>query len=81
MKAKCSKCLTEDEICDARTEGANVYQFCKLCAIVLKNDVRTMNLEGSFLEDDFGDFPASEEEKYMINARIRRAQRKSVWKV
>jgi hypothetical protein len=79
MKAKCSKCLTVDEIHESRTEGENFYHFCKLCATVLKKDHRTMNLGWCFLADNFGDFPASEVEKNMINARIRRAKGESVW--
>lgn len=70
-----------DEIHETRTEGENVYNFCKICAIILKNDHRTMNLEHCFLESDFGDFPISDEEKYMINARIRRANGISAWAV
>lgn len=79
MKTKCSKCGTEDRMYESRTEGEHFYHFCKLCATVLKNDHRTMNLEHCFLREDFGDFPASEEEKLMINARIRRSRSESFW--
>jgi hypothetical protein len=79
MKAKCSKCKTKDEIFDQIIEGGETYQFCKICSFVLSKSDKSGNLKSGFLQEDFGEFPVSEIDKNIINARIDRASGKRKW--
>lgn len=81
MRKKCSKCKTVATIAEMRTEGGRLHKFCKICSLALANDDRTMNLDQHFLQDDFGDFPISEVQKDIINARKARAEGKSPWRL
>ena len=80
MKLTCSKCLTDNPIFAVRSEHGETYQFCHLCDAALMQDERTGNIKYGFMRDDFGDFPISEEDRNMINARIVRAKGESPWK-
>jgi hypothetical protein len=72
---KCTKCKSSLEGGSTVTEWGKVYQFCKLCSIVLEGSDRGGRVE-AFLDDKLD---ISRISQSMIDARLRRAQGQSLW--
>lgn len=79
MKKKCSKCKTVDHVIDQVIEFGEIYNFCKICSVILSKNRNTGQLKNGFLMEDFGKFPVTDVEKNIINARIDRASGKLKW--
>ena len=74
-KSGCAKCRSALQDGSVRVEGGIAYQFCKFCTCLL-NEKPTGNIVHAFLNDYID---LTDVERSMLEARMRRANGKSVW--
>jgi hypothetical protein len=74
----CSKCLTP---CDDPIKYTDLHECWNLCVTCHRFFDCQISWLREFLEEDFGEFPISQVGKNIIDARKKRAEGNSPWKI